>query len=146
MMSWGIKITILYLGFVALIVTMVSFTMREKTELVSKNYYEQELKYQERIDRTERTRRLAEPLSWTVKPGTFKLSFPSLFKGQKIKGNLEFFRPSDAALDRAVLLDVDTLLLRTISTEQFAKGLYKVQLNWEVNKITYYNEGIIQIN
>ena len=46
-MSWGIKITILYLGFVALILTLVFTCFGHKSELEYKDYYVRELKFQE---------------------------------------------------------------------------------------------------
>ena len=49
-MNWGLRIIILYLSFVALIVTLVSLCMGRKVELVSKDYYKQELEYQGKID------------------------------------------------------------------------------------------------
>jgi len=49
-MSWGKKITILYIGFVLLIVSMVTISASHKIELVSKDYYAQELDYQQKIN------------------------------------------------------------------------------------------------
>jgi hypothetical protein len=56
--SWGIKIAMLYCGFVALIIIMVSMAMNQKIDLVSKDYYEQELNYQKKIDKTNRSHAL----------------------------------------------------------------------------------------
>ncbi len=145
-MNWGFKITILYVGFVALILSMVSMAMRQKVDLVSKDYYEQELKYQDKIDRKNRTHSLKEPLSWEVKQGTLVLKFPGEFNGEKINGSIYFFRPSDAAMDKTIPVTTDTSVVLNISTNQLKKGLYKMQISWEVNKEEYYNEGIIQIN
>ena len=144
--SWSIKITVLYVGFVILILSLVSMAMRQKVDLVSKDYYEQELNYQNKIDKTNRTRSLKEPLSWEVKQSKLTLKFPEQFNGQKISGSIYFFRPSDAAMDKTIAIPTDTSSVRNISTNQLKKGLYKMQVSWEVNKEEYYNEGIIQIN
>ncbi|MBK6834853.1 MAG: FixH family protein [Bacteroidetes bacterium] len=45
-MSWGVRITALYLACVALIVTLVFVSANQDIELESKDYYAQELKYQ----------------------------------------------------------------------------------------------------
>lgn len=145
-MSWGYRMAVLYGGFVILIVSMVSLTMREKIDLVSKDYYEQELKYQGKIDKMNRTHLLKEQLTWEVKQGVLILKFPEQFKYQKISGNIYFFRPSDSELDKTIPIPIDEKGMQSISTKQLKKGLYKMQVSWMVNKEEYYNEGIIQIN
>lgn len=145
-MSWGVKISILYIGFVILILTMVAMTMGEKEDLVSKDYYAQEIKYQEKIDRINRTAELKEALTWQVKNGSINLSFPRQFKGEKIKGKVYFFRPSDEKMDRFIPIEEDTLSIRNISTKELEKGSYKMEINWRIEKEEYYNEGTIHIN
>jgi hypothetical protein len=144
--SWGIKITVLYIGFVMLILCMVSMAVHQKVELVSTDYYAQELKYQDKINKVNHTHELKEQLIWNVKTGTLTLKFPEQFKSQKITGSVYFFRPSDAAMDKTIPIPTDTSSIKNIVTDQLKKGLYKIEVSWEVNKEKYYNEGIIQIN
>ncbi|MFY9309376.1 MAG: FixH family protein [Bacteroidia bacterium] len=145
-LSWGIKIAVLYAGFVILIVTMVSLTMREKVDLVAKDYYAQELSYQDKINKVNRTNALEQPLTWQVQPAMLVLKFPEQFKGSEIAGSIYFFRPSDASMDTTVYVSVDTAGVQVITTAKLNKGVYKMQVNWEANKQTYYNESIITIN
>jgi len=144
--SWGFKITVLYVGFVALILSMVSMAMRQKIDLVSTDYYEQELKYQDKINKIDRAHALENPLTWEVKQGLLILKFPEQFKGQKINGSIYFFRPSDASLDKTIPIPADSASVQNISTQELKKGLYKVQISWGINNKEFYNEGIIQIN
>ena len=48
--SWGIKITMLYMAFVVLIVTMVVASSHQHFDLVSDKYYADEIVYQKTID------------------------------------------------------------------------------------------------
>lgn len=144
-MSWGVKITLLYSGFVLLIVTMVSMSMSQKVDLVSKDYYQQELQFQDRINQMDRTKALSEQLSWQVQNDELVLDFPDQFKGRQTSGKVFFFRPSDAVLDKNIKIQVDTLNTKSISIKNLKKGLYKMQVNWEVENIQYYNEGFIHI-
>ena len=144
-MSWGVKITLLYSGFVLLIVTMVSMSMSQKVDLVSKDYYEQELQFQDKINQMDRTKALSEQLSWQVQNDELVLDFPDQFKGQQTSGKIFFFRPSDAGLDKNIKIQADTLNTKGISIKSLKKGLFKMQVNWEVENIQYYNEGFIQI-
>lgn len=144
--SWGIKITFLYLGFVMLILIMVTMAMQQKMDLVADDYYEQELHYQERIDKQKRTNELSEQLSWEVSNGKLKIKFPQQFKSQLITGKIHFFRPSDSRLDKNIFIPADASLIKSIEINDFKKGAYKIQFDWQVNKVKYYNEGFIQFN
>jgi len=143
--NWGLKIAFLYGGFVALILCMVGLTMREKVELVSKDYYDQELKYQDKINQMNRSSHLKETLSWEVQADKIAMKFPSEFKGQAISAKVYFFRPSDVAMDQTISLQADTMSVREVNTKALKKGLYKMQVTWVANAETYYNEGIIQV-
>ena len=58
-LNWGYKILIVYLMFAAGMLTMVYLTTQENRDLVSDNYYEEELAYQEIIDQSSRTAKLS---------------------------------------------------------------------------------------
>ncbi|HET6225561.1 MAG TPA: FixH family protein [Bacteroidia bacterium] len=144
--NWGIKITVLYLGFVALIITLVSMAARQNVDLVSKDYYEQELKFQQKLDKINRSKALSEALTWELKNKTLLLKIPKQFREKKVEGSIYFFRPSDASLDMNIALVPDTSSVIPVRINQLKKGLYKMQINWQSDKVEYYNEGIIQIN
>jgi hypothetical protein len=144
-MSWGIKIIFLYSGFVALILTMVGLTMREKVDLVSEDYYQQELDYQERINTIERPQRLEEPLTWEATPENLVLRLPERFSGGPVTGSVFFFRPSDKRLDKTLAIPSGTQRERNIPLTELKSGLYKMQISWKAGGTEYYNEGVIQI-
>lgn len=144
-MSWGYKIAAVYIGFVALILTLVGMAMSQRLDLVADNYYQQELEFQHKIDAREAARNLAEPLTWNIANNVVEVSFPSQFKGMAIEGTVYFFRASDARQDRKFAIKTDDFLKQTISTEGFAKGQYRLQIDWKVNSKAYYNEGIIEL-
>jgi len=145
-MSWGIRITILYLSFVTLIIGLVSMSMREKVDLETKDYYAEEIKYQDRINAISRTSMLHQPLEWEITGKEMTLKFPSELKGQVTKGNILFFRPSDASMDKTFSISPDTSLGRYISIQYLEKGLYKIKIEWQANNKMYYNEGTINIH
>jgi hypothetical protein len=144
-MNWGYKIAILYIGFVLLILTLVGMSSRQKVDLVSADYYEKELKFQDRLDDLNRSNELSEPLVWSVQAGSILLNFPNEFKGRKTSGSIYFFRPSDSGMDKTLVIPADTNLVRNISTNILNSGLYKMEISWESEGQKYYNEGIIQI-
>ena len=135
----------LYAGFVLFIATMVSMSISQKVDLVSEDYYEQELQFQDKINLFDRTQALSNQLSWQVQKDKLTLDFPAQFRGKQTSGKVFFFRPSDAVLDKSMKIQADTLTTKSISIKTLKKGLYKIQINWEVENIQYYNEGFIQI-
>ena len=60
--SWGYIITAGYLVFVTGIVFLVYKASSQKFDLVTKDYYEQELKYQDVSDESANTAKLSAPL------------------------------------------------------------------------------------
>lgn len=145
-MNWGAKITILYVGFVIMILSLVGLTMYQNVDLESADYYEQELKFQDKIDRIKSTNELPEQLSWQISSGNLAIKFPGLFAKNKLSGNINLFRPSDAHLDKKFEISTDTTGTQNISTAQLPSGRYKLIVNWSVNGKDYYNEGVINLN
>ena len=143
--SWGYKIVILYLGFVFLILFMVFFASRQKVDLVAKDYYEQELAYQNKINHKNASNSLKNKLSWVIEKGELTLAFPPECRGYKIKSNLYFFRPSDVILDKKMALVEDTSLVKKINLKSLERGLYKMQISWSANTKEYDDEGLINI-
>lgn len=145
-MSWGIKITILYTGFAVLIMTMVGLTMRERVDLVTPDYYEQELHYQDRIDAIGHTRLLEEQPSWEVGEKVLHLHLPGSTGKRAVEGEVYFFRPSDSRLDKTITIPAAVGGIHEIPLGKLKKGVYKMQINWKQDSTNYYTEGIIQIH
>ena len=145
-LSWGTRIFFLYTGFVAMIVFFVFKAMSQDIDLVAPDYYAQELKYQDKLDRINRANALAQPLTWKIENGSVKMTFPAEFNGKTIKGDIVFFRPSDKTKDVIVAVDPGAAGEQVISSEKLSSGLYRVQVGWEVDGVTYFKEGVVVIN
>lgn len=145
-LNWGWRIALLYGGFVVLIITMVCLAMNQKVDLVTSDYYEQELKYQEKIDKTKRTLELSESLTWNLSTDGLFLKFPKQFKNQVVKGTVYFFRPSDESMDTRVKFVVnDTSGTVVVPTNKLRPGVYKMQIDWDGKNESYFNEGTLKI-
>ncbi len=145
-LSWGTRIFFLYTGFVVMIVFFVFRAMSQKIDLVAPDYYAQELKYQDKLDRMNRANALAQPLSWKIENGSVKMVFPAEFNGKAMKGDIVFFRPSDKTKDVSVAVAPSANGEQLISSEKLSSGLYRVQVGWEADGVTYFKEGVIVLN
>ena len=141
-MSWGYKILIVYCIFVAGIIVMVLQSSRQKTDLVTPDYYAQELQYQTRIDEARRTDRLSAAPVVTRQGDQLLISFPAEFAQQEIKGQALLYCPSDKEQD--VKKDfVTTGAGLSLSIPAAHKKLYQLQLSWQAGGTAYYYENKI---
>jgi nitrogen fixation protein FixH len=142
-MNWGWKITIVYLLFATGIVTLVMKSRGAKMDLVVKDYYQQELAFETRL---EATRNAA---LWSSQPGVlFKdngilVSMPKEWITAPGKGTIDLYRPSDAAQDQSWELITDEKGRQFIPLEHFLVGVYLVRLNWEVDGKSFFSESSI---
>jgi len=143
MKSWGTRILFLYLGFVALIVTLVTMSMKQQTDLVAKDYYAQELAYQSRLDKINRSRALSKPVSWKLENRKLVITFPTEVTSS-VTGTVYLYCPSDAAKDLKTKLGSNTREA-IIDLGAAVPGQYQVQLDWQSGSETYFDEGVINL-
>ena len=143
-MNWGYKILTVYIIFVAGILLLVFKSSTEKTDLVTSDYYAQELKYQDKIDESKRTHALSAVPEVQVKGNQVQVHFPKDFAQQKLQGDVVLYCPADENRDVKQNFSVqDTDLLITIPA--INKGLHELHLSWEAKGIKYYFEQKIFI-
>ncbi|MCS6818614.1 MAG: FixH family protein [Chitinophagales bacterium] len=141
---WGWGIAIAYSAFALSILFMVFLSTRHKTELVTPNYYEEELKYQERINRIENTRKLKEPLKWEIEGKQVKLIFPKELSGRP-SAKILFYKPNNSALDFTISCTADDNGLCFMDAGRLTSGIYHMQIEWQSGQTEYYNEAVINI-
>lgn len=142
-MNWGTRITLLYLGFVALILTLVFTCFGQTVELESKDYYARELKFQGQIDATANTNSLSQPIAHQVNGRSVEISFPSELLSEDFKGSVNFFRPSDSSKDKIIALQPDASGKQLLSDPSFIKGVYKMQVSFVSKGKNYFKEDIV---
>ena len=141
-MNWGTGIVLTIIAFVVLIMTMVVISVRmDGIELVTENYYEEEIKYQDRIDESNSALGLdREVISYDAQSKVIALDLPN-----GTTGTLQLFRPSDSSLDQEIQLDVTHSGITQIPLKELKSGYWKVQLNWSENGVDHYQEKKITI-
>jgi hypothetical protein len=143
--SWGTGIAIGIIVFVLISVSMTIIFMTQVVSLVSDNYYEKSLSYQDEIDKQSRTKSLDEQVKINFNGEVITVLFPADYSAEKISGEIYFYRPSDPALDFKLPLQLIEGS-QIISIERLEKGFWRVKLNWLMDGNGYYNERAITIN
>lgn len=139
-MYWGKGIFITIAVFIAGTAVMMAIAMNSPSDLVLKNYYEKGIKYQEQIDKINRTNALTEQVDIEFTGNAVLIKLPAMVAPEKVKGEVLFYRPSNAGEDLRIPLRVDTSRSMLISTDKLEKGFWKLQLNWSFDTADYFNE------
>jgi hypothetical protein len=144
-MNWGWRIVVLYGGFVTLMLFLVYKTTTVKDDLVAKDYYAKELKFQEQLDKQNRANQLKEPLTWNVHGRKVELQFPAELMSKPVKAEILFYKTNDEKKDFVLSCSPDKEGVCQLSSAKFNRGVYQMQIDWSAGGVTYYNEGTINI-
>ena len=144
-MNWGYKILIVYAIFVSGIMFLVFKSSSQKMDIVTSDYYAKELKYQQKIDETNRVNALSAPLTCEIKDDELIIVFPKDFSGKNISGEAALYCPSDEGKDAVQKFNIhDTPLVVPVS---FLKNnAYELHLSWQADGWNYYFEKKIFIS
>jgi hypothetical protein len=142
-LNWGKGIFLSFIVFALIMAYIVIFPFNQKVELVTDNYYEKEIKYQEQIDKQERTALLSESLSVTNDLKELKITFPPSY--QNVTGEILFYRPADAKKDFSLPISADSSGSQLIDISPLIPGYWKIKILWSMNGTHYYYEKNIMI-
>lgn len=144
-MNFGVKITILYMSFVGMILTLVFMCFGQKVELESKDYYAQELKFQDKIDAINNEKNLKGSINYQVNGNEIILIADSSLQTDGLTGTINFFRPSDSSKDISLKMNFKNGK-QVLNTRALLHGTYKMQLTWRANNANYFKEEVVFIN
>ena len=74
-----------------------------------------------------------------------EFDFPSIFADKTISGFINFYKPSDDLLDKTQAVKLNEENKMYFSTNELTTGLWKVKVNWKVDRIEYYNEKLLMV-
>jgi len=136
-MNFGKWIVVAFLTFAFYIAVLVVVCVRQDINLVSKDYYRDELKYQQKLDQINNTNRLRHLPVIAVENGQARISFA---EGQHIQnGTFKIERPSDEKLDRHYRLSPHQPV-QEFNLGNWKPGLYRSSVTWTMEGKQYYFE------
>lgn len=137
--SWGYKIAFVYVTFAAGIGALVFKASSEKFDLVTKDYYDQELKYQQVIDQSANAAKLSAPVTVEKTEDGLKINFPAEIKDKSKTIDFYLYCPSDAKKDFRKTIEVSGDEFTT-ALPAGIKGMYELKLTWQADHLKYYHE------
>ena len=138
---WPIGLVLFFVLFISGVVTFVAWSTHQREDLVAADYYDQEIRYQQRIDATARADAvmLKPALQYNGAEGLLTLRFNEPAALSSSTGTVTLYRPSSAALDQAFAFAPDASGVQTIPT-LLASGLWRVKTEWTQHGQSYFAE------
>jgi len=143
---WPVGLTIFLTFMVVSSLIFVYYTTQLSFDLVTEEYYQEGLAYQEQINRINNSGGLSEQLSISLLgKNHLALQFPDSIPALKIGGTTMFFRPDNGTLDFNTAIKVDSTRKQIIDVSGMKKGNWKVKVFWTDGSLEYYNEAPVFI-
>jgi hypothetical protein len=137
---WPWAILIAFAVFIAGMAGLIVMACSQRTDLVSGDYYEQELRYQGQLDRVERTRQLQPPatVTYDAERRQLRISLPPDHARSSARGHIHLYRPAAASLDRRLKLDLDANGIQILETQDLRPGAWRIRVSWTAAGQEYF--------
>jgi hypothetical protein len=145
--NWGHGLFIFITLFMANLLYLVSLCFNTEFDLVSKDYYEKEIAYQEQIERHKNTSALSADVKFALDKSAelLNIELPKEYESESVPLLLYLYKPDDAGLDRKFQLTAEHAQA-SFQTADLKQGLWHIQLSWEKDGKGYFTESSIYIH
>ncbi len=144
-MNWGNKLLVTFIVFGTGMGVLVYKSMNTTYELVEKDYYKKELRYQEVIDGSNRANALSASASLKQTDSGIVLQFPEEMKNQQVTGSVLFYCAYNQKQDKNFELKVNQDGSQVFNNTQITPGNYTVKIGWSSNGKDYYTEKTLTV-
>lgn len=143
--NWGWKLTILYGGFVVIILVLVIGSARQRMDLVSSDYYAEELIFQKKIDAGKNQANLSASVDVHADSKMVFIEFPKELKDKNLTGKVQFYSPVNSDWDRNFTIHIRNDQF-TIDRSKLMNTRYTLKINYTVGGKNYYQETELQLH
>jgi len=118
--------------------SFIAFCSRHPADLVAADYYEQEVRYQAQINRSQNAGQHAASVTYDPATAQITLALPPNPSHAGVAGHIHLYRPSAINLDREFKLEANADGVQTIDANSLLPGLWKVRVTWTVANQDYF--------
>mgnify|MGYP001143220617 FL=1 len=137
--NWGTGIVIAIIAFMSFIMYFVismSTDHKFSHDLVTDNYYQKELEFQDQIDATKNAKLLDEDVKIVKSEKGLQIYFPKIFENE-MEGKVFLYRPSNKQLDFEIPISItDNYLL--VPEKSLLDGRWNISVKVTHNNKEYY--------
>ncbi len=136
-MSWGYKILVMYSAFALLIGALVFGSYQQDVNLVSKDYYQREIDFQQVIDGRNNLQKIAAQPEIVLMKDVLEVKLP---QGTSELKNLEiwFYNVSKPAADIKFNEESTSKRIFSFPLTPIHNGQYNLKIKWVENGLPYY--------
>ena len=144
--NWGTGIVLAFIAFISFIMYFVINMNTNKKydhDLVTDDYYKEELEFQKDIDKESNAKALSQNVSWEKVSEGIKIYFPENFDQENITGKVFLYRPSNKQFDFEIPISLSNHNL-LIPDSRLLDGRWNIKVQWQYNGKSYlYKKEII---
>lgn len=143
--GWGWNVTILYSFFAAMIIMLVVASSKQQVDLVSADYYKDEIAYQRVLDAGRNQAQLAGAVTVHANEQNVYLDFPAEFDRLIKTGKLQFYAAANKNWDYSIPLQTGENTI-SVPRSNLHNTRYVVKMSYVVNGKDYYYESTIDLH
>ena len=144
--NWGTGVVLAFIGFISFIMYFIITMMTDSTydhDLVTENYYKQELEFQNDIDKETNAKSLEKNIDWKKTKDGIVILFPENLTKEKITGKVFLYRPSNKQFDFETDISLSNHNL-LIPDKRLLDGRWNIKVDWKYNGKNYlYKKEVI---
>lgn len=137
--NWGTGIVLAFIGFIGFImyfVVTMSTNDKYDHDLVTEDYYKQELELQKNINKEKNAAQLKHNITYKKTNTGLLISFPEDLDASKITGKVFLYRPSNKQFDFETPISLSNHNL-LVPDNRLLGGRWNITIDWEYNEIPY---------
>ncbi len=132
-LNWGTSIVIafaLFMTFILYFVFKVQSDSKYDNELVIDEYYKQELKFENQMEREQNSVDLTEKVIIKSSSEGIEITFPNTIDFSMVKGKVSLYRPSNQKLDFEIPISLTNPHL-LIPKSNLVGGRWDISIDWK---------------
>ena len=137
---WGHGIALFYGIFALALILVVIKSTSFDNSLVFDDYYAQDIRYQETIDRRANSKSLEQPVLLMQEGSCHYLVFPVNELSGKVSGQIQFYRASSNRYDRFQEIELEEEGRICLNSEDLIGGFWQLKVNWTSAGVDYLDE------
>ena len=137
--NWGTAIVLAFIGFISFIMYFVismNFNDKYNHDLVTEDYYKEELGYQDDINKQNNAQALDQDITYEKTSEGLVFKFPENFDPKKITGKVFLYRPSNKQLDFETPISISESYL-LVPDKRLLDGRWNITIDWQYNETSY---------
>jgi len=143
--NWGTGLFITILIFVTFFVSFIFFSLTQNVNLVTEDYFPDEIAYENKLDKIRNTNLLSEKITFKKENDKLIIFFPEGINKKDLSGTILLFYVTDNNYDFELNIQPNETGKQIIYIEKLKKGRYYIRIDWSVSDKNYFQEFKITI-